>query len=112
MSARYQNSLPRGWCWATVEEVIEQCQYGSSAKTSEDCDGVPVLRMGNIQDGRLDLTDLKYLPAGHDEFPKLLLQAGDLLFNRTNSAELVGKSAVYSGVPSPCSYASYLVALR
>jgi type I restriction enzyme S subunit len=104
--------LPDGWCWTTVDEITEQCQYGSSAKTSEDAVGLPVLRMGNIRDGRLDVTDLKYLPTDHEEFPKLLLREGDLLFNRTNSAELVGKSAVYTGVPFPCSYASYLVALR
>jgi type I restriction enzyme, S subunit len=104
--------LPTGWCWATVDDVIEQCQYGSSAKTGEDPSGIPVLRMGNIQDGRLDLSNLKYLPHNHHEFPNLLLQEGDLLFNRTNSVELVGKSAVYLGQPSPCSYASYLVALR
>lgn len=105
-------TLPKGWCWTTVENVMERCQYGTSAKTLEVSVGTPVLRMGNIQDGRLDLTNLKYLPADHDEFPQLLLQDGDLLFNRTNSAELVGKSAVYSGVPTPCSYASYLVSLR
>jgi type I restriction enzyme, S subunit len=104
--------LPTGWCWTTVDHVMARCQYGSSAKANGDSAGVPVLRMGNIQDGRLDLTDLKYLPAEHEEFPKLLLRDGDLLFNRTNSAELVGKSAVYTGLPSPCSYASYLVGLR
>lgn len=104
--------LPKGWTWATVEQVTHFAKYGSSAKTSTDDAGVPVLRMGNIQDGSLDLTDLKYLPKDHDEFPDLLLQEGDLLFNRTNSAELVGKSAIYHGNPTPCSYASYLIGLR
>ncbi len=104
--------LPHGWCWATVEQVSEFAKYGSSAKTSTDFAGVPVLRMGNIQDGSLDLGNLKYLPEDHDEFPDLLLRDGDLLFNRTNSAELVGKSAVYHGSPNPCSYASYLIAVR
>jgi type I restriction enzyme S subunit len=104
--------LPQGWCWATVEQVSEFTRYGSSAKTSADCAGVPVLRMGNIQDGSLDLDDLKYLPQEHHEFPDLLLREGDLLFNRTNSAELVGKTAVYRGKPNPCSYASYLIAVR
>ncbi len=107
-----KDELPPGWGWTTVDEVIEYSQYGSSAKTDEDSAGVPVLRMGNIQEGKLRLTELKYLPKAHPDFPTLLLQAGDLLFNRTNSAELVGKSAVYDGVPTPCSYASYLVALR
>ena len=68
--------------------------------------------MGNIQQGSLDLDNLKYLPLDHREFPKLLLADGDLLFNRTNSAELVGKTAVYRGRPDPCSFASYLICVR
>jgi type I restriction enzyme S subunit len=106
--------LPEGWNWATVEEVSSIVQYGSSAKTIiEDSQGVPVLRMGNIlSDGRLDLSVLKYLPTTHHEFPDLLLRSGDILFNRTNSAELVGKSAVYFGTPDPCSFASYLIRVR
>ncbi|MBI3843800.1 MAG: restriction endonuclease subunit S [Planctomycetes bacterium] len=87
-------------------------QYGSSSKTSERSGGVPVLRMGNIKEGKLVLEDLKYLPHDHDEFPALLLREGDIVFNRTNSAELVGKSAVYHGSPSPSSFASYLIRLR
>src|SRR5690606_6999959 len=75
-------------------------------------DGVPVLRMGNIVDGRVVADDLKYLPADHSEIPRLLLEAGDILFNRTNSAELVGKTAVYTGHPNPCSFASYLIRVR
>ncbi len=106
-------SLPGGWTSAAVEQSSWLVQYGSSAKTSEEPDGVPVLRMINItRDGRLNLEELKYLPAGHNEFPDLLLQAGDLLFNRTNSPDLVGKSAVYQGTPSPCSFASYLIRVR
>jgi type I restriction enzyme S subunit len=68
--------------------------------------------MGNLVDGKLDLGNLKYLPSGHGEFPDLFLEHGDVLFNRTNSAELVGKTAVYRGVPKPCSFASYLIRLR
>ena len=110
--AKSERELPAGWCFASIEQVSHFAKYGSSAKTSNAIDGVPVLRMGNIQDGRLDLSDLKYLPADHEEFPDLLLKQGDLLFNRTNSAELVGKTAVYEGAPSPCSFASYLIAVR
>src|SRR5712691_8509377 len=68
--------------------------------------------MGNIQDGGLDFRKLKYLPANHSEFPLLLLEKGDLLFNRTNSTDLVGKSAVYKGEFPQCSYASYLICVR
>lgn len=104
--------LPEGWCWAGLEQVSWAVRYGTSAKTSADQGGVPILRMGNIQDGTLELSNLKYLPVDHSEFPELFLEAGDLLFNRTNSSELVGKSAVYMGQPSPCSYASYLISVR
>ena len=68
--------------------------------------------MGNIQDGKFDFDKLKYLPKAHDEFPELLLARGDLLFNRTNSAELVGKTAVFKDTPHPCSFASYLIRVR
>ena len=105
-------TLPEGWVWATVEQLSTRVQYGSSAKTNEDSTGVPVLRMGNIQDGKFDFDKLKYLPKAHDEFPELLLAKGDLLFNRTNSAELVGKTAVFKDTPSPCSFASYLIRVR
>ena len=70
--------------WATVEQLSTLVQYGSSAKTSEETKGVPVLRMGNIENGRLSLDKLKYLPKDHDEIPNLLLYKGDLLFNPTN----------------------------
>ncbi len=104
--------LPREWCWVTVEQVSEFARYGSSSKTGSNSSGVPVARMGNIQAGQLIMDDVKYLPHDHTEFPELLLEPGDLLFNRTNSAELVGKTAIYRGNPSPCSYASYLIAIR
>lgn len=103
------STLPPGWRWITVGEMAENVQYGTSAKTGADENGVPVIRMGNIQEGSLLLDSLKYLPTAHDEFPELLLRDGDLLFNRTNSSELVGKSAVYRGNPAQASFASYLI---
>lgn len=104
--------LPEGWMWASIDQLTVEQKYGSSSKTNEDPTGVPVLRMGNIQDGDLDFSNLKYLPVDHNEFPGLHLQDGDLLFNRTNSPELVGKTAVYRSQISPCSFASYLISVR
>lgn len=104
--------LPEGWVWASVDQLTVEQKYGSSSKTNEGPAGVPVLRMGNIQDGDLDLSSLKYLSRDHDEFPGLHLQDGDLLFNRTNSPELVGKTAVYRSQITPCSFASYLIGVR
>ena len=68
--------------------------------------------MNNItRHGELDLTDLKYmdLDAAHHE--KHLVRYGDVLFNRTNSADLVGKSAIYRR-HEPMAYAGYLIRLR
>jgi type I restriction enzyme S subunit len=104
--------LPKGWVWVTVEQLSNNVQYGSSSKTNNNQKGIPVLRMGNIVDGRLVLNNLKYLPKKHPEFPELLLKNGDLLFNRTNSPELVGKTAIYKGHPEPCSFASYLIRVQ
>lgn len=104
--------LPEGWEWTTVGDAASEVRYGTSAKTHENSDGIPVLRMGNIVDGKLDFRSLKFLDRDHPEFPELLLKYNDILFNRTNSAELVGKSAVYRGNVPECSYASYLIRVR
>ncbi len=104
--------LPEGWVWASVGQLALLVEYGSSAKTHEEATGVAVLRMGNIVDGELSLAELKYLPTHHGEFPKLFLEPGDVLFNRTNSQELVGKTAVFMGIPERCSFASYLIRVR
>lgn len=101
-----------GWCWAAIDQVSICVDYGSSAKTSADALGTPVLRMGNIINGKVVFDELKYLPTDHSEFPELHLMAGDMLFNRTNSAELVGKTAVFGGTQAPCSFASYLIRVR
>ena len=51
--AKEGSALPLGWEWKSVGEMVDEMQYGTSAKTSEDATGVPVLRMGNIEDGCL-----------------------------------------------------------
>jgi len=105
--------LPDGWCWATVDELSQDIRYGTSARSSRlEESAIPVLRMGNIAAGVLRFNNLKFLPSVHPEFPELLLRPGDLLFNRTNSPELVGKSAVFHGYSSRCSFASYLIRVR
>jgi type I restriction enzyme, S subunit len=102
--------LPSGWKWVRINDLIESSTYGTSAKTNDDVSGTPVLRMGNIVDGFLNLNSLKYLPNEHEDIKKTELQAYDLLFNRTNSYELVGKTAfVTEELSGNYSYASYLI---
>jgi type I restriction enzyme S subunit len=106
-------SLPGGWTWATIGDLAADLRYGTSAKTSAEVGDMPVLRMGNLSSsGELLLDNLKYLPTHHPDIAQVTLISGDVLFNRTNSIELVGKSAVYRGQIAPCAFASYLIRVR
>lgn len=98
--------LPQGWEWCRLASVAYSFQYGTSSKSSKIGE-VPVLRMGNIQVGEIDFTNLVY-SNDQREIEKYLLTDGDLLFNRTNSRELVGKTAIYRGGQAAI-YAGYLV---
>ncbi len=96
--------------WKMVElgEIVTNFQYGSSKKSSLSGE-IPCLRMGNIQNGEIDWTDLKYAPEDED-FDKYLLEAGDVLFNRTNSPIHVGKTGIYRGERKAV-FAGYLIRL-
>jgi len=68
--------------------------------------------MGDIQDGRVILGGQKKVPVSIDDLPALYLQKYDLLYNRTNSAELVGKTGIYLGEDHEYTFASYLIPIR
>ena len=101
--------IPQGWEWCRLRDVIYPPKYGTSSKSLPNGD-VPVLRMGNIQDGEVVYDKLVFSNNVEDN-RKYLLQDGDLLFNRTNSAELVGKTAIFKGNRHVI-YAGYLILLR
>lgn len=98
---------------SSIADFIESTQYGTSKKAKEDGD-IPILRMGNVTySGKINMTDLKYIDLDERELEKFSLKNGDLLFNRTNSAELVGKTAVFESFSDQIiSYAGYLVRAR
>ncbi len=98
--------LPDGWLWCRLGEIADGFQYGSSTK-SQEIGEVPVLRMGNIQSGRIDWSDMVFT-SNKEEIAKHPLKKGDLLFNRTNSRELVGKTGLFDGLRDAI-YAGYLV---
>ena len=101
--------IPDSWAWTSVGEVCTNIQYGSSQKSSLT-GKIAVLRMGNIQNGRIVLDKLVYT-SDSKEIEKYPLEYNDLLFNRTNSKELVGKVAIYKS-EIPAIYAGYLVRLH
>ncbi|GLQ10099.1 type I restriction endonuclease [Devosia yakushimensis] len=101
--------IPAHWEVLPLKRVLRSSTYGVSASL-EPTGVVAVLRMGNLVDGEVDLGDLRFL----DEVDEnLLLEAGDVVFNRTNSLDLVGKASIFrGGVDFPVSLASYLVRFR
>lgn len=88
----------KGWNTGTIRDIVSEVRYGSSRKAAEGASGqYPYLRMNNITYyGELDLSDIKTIDIPDDEIEKCSVKRGDVLFNRTNSKELVGKTCVYN----------------
>ncbi|PKQ50746.1 restriction endonuclease subunit S [Citrobacter portucalensis] len=97
------------WKKGTLKNFIKKPSYGTSAKSQKE-GSIPVLRMGNLQNGILDWSDLVYT-SDKNEIEKYKLIAGDVLFNRTNSPELVGKTSIYRGEREAI-YAGYLIKIQ
>lgn len=100
---------PRDFPTLRIGELVESMQYGVSCRP-EAHGSIPLLRMGNLHDGTLDTTDLKYTELSEINGERDLLNVGDVLFNRTNSLELVGKAALFE-LEGSWAFASYLVRL-
>jgi type I restriction enzyme S subunit len=98
--------LPDAWQYVTLSKLCESFGYGTSSK-SKRSGAIPVLRMGNIQSGEIDWTDLVFT-SDKSEIEKYSLEPNTVLFNRTNSPELVGKTGIYRG-ERPAIFAGYLI---
>jgi len=95
-----------------IAEVVVSCDYGCSTKANDNGRGLPMLRMNNVTfTGELDLTDLKHVELSDEEVTKYELMVGDVLFNRTNSRDLVGKTGLWDG-RYPAVAASYFIRVR
>lgn len=106
------HAIPSSWTWSRVGDAFLFTQYGTSQKSHSSQSGVPVLTMGNIQEGSVIWGNEKRVPESSDDLPALYLKKFDLLYNRTNSAELVGKTGIYLGQSDTRTFASYLIRLR
>ncbi len=104
--------VPSGWEWSRIGNAVLFSQYGTSTKSSPSEQGVPVLTMGDIQDGFVVWRNEKRIPYSAEKLPALYLKQFDLLYNRTNSAELVGKTGIYLGEDDCMTFASYLIRVR
>jgi len=100
---------PEDWDFTNFGSVLEETQYGIS--TPEDSDGNhEMFKMNNYENGYMSPEGLATVSIDEDEFEKYRLNKGDLLFNRTNSHELVGKTGLFN-LEGDYIFASYLIRL-
>ena len=101
--------LPRGWQSVRVKNLISSCEYGLSRAMSEH-GHYPIFRMNNIERGRMVGSPLAYIDLSPEDFARYRVRKGDILFNRTNTVELVGKVGIFA-LEGDFVFASYLVRL-
>ncbi len=99
-----------GWKVMPLEDVVDLCQYGLSIPLHSEGQ-YPILRMMNYKDGKITADDLKYVDLDETDFNNFRVERDDILFNRTNSADLVGKVGIFD-LDGDYVFASYLVRLR
>lgn len=110
MSDRTLGNLPEDWEAIPLGELLLCAQYGLSIRGNEQ-GACPILRMTNQVEGRIVARDLQFADIGRDDVEKFRLLPGDLLFNRTNSFDLVGRTAIFE-LDGDFVFASYLIRLR
>ena len=102
---------PYGWAVVTIGDIVTDVRYGTS-KPAVEGGKYPYLRMNNLTyDGHLDLSDMKYIDIPDNEIEKCIVRKGDILFNRTNSIELVGKTCLFDWIDDMV-IAGYIIRVR
>ncbi len=102
--------IPKEWEYSKLKTYVKSAEYGTSSCMTGLSSGIAILRMNNIQNGKFDVSDVKY--SNDFDVYRLKLRFGDILFNRTNSMEHVGKTAIWRNQLDMCAFASYLVRIN
>lgn len=110
-SAFYTMQLSRNRIlrYEPIEKYLSYAQYGVSKDMNTESKGYPIFRMNELHGGLCDLTTDKYVELTNEDFNKTCLHDGDVLFNRTNSYDKVGRTGIYYSHNAPQTFASYLV---
>lgn len=105
--------IGRGWPVARLEALVSDLRYGTSIKCTYEGSGIPVLRIPNVRNGRIDIGDLKRAQSRELDLANATVRAGDLLFIRTNgSRELIGTVGLVESASAGLAFASYLIRAR
>mgnify|MGYP000812823862 CR=1 FL=1 len=101
----------KNWQVVKIGDIATDVRYGTS-KPAVEGGKYPYLRMNNLTvDGGLDLNNLKYIDIPDNEIEKCVVRKGDILFNRTNSIDLIGKTAVFNLLDDMV-IAGYIIRIR
>ncbi len=104
--------LPEGWRWVRLSEGIREAQVGFPTG-ERDAHGVIQLRMNNVsRRGGFDWSSVVRVPTDQGTAAVYQLQPGDVLFNNTNSTELVGKTAFFEGYGEPVVFSNHFTRVR
>jgi type I restriction enzyme S subunit len=104
------NDIPKGWSLVPVGSLLTEAEYGLSEPGDAEGD-TPIVGMKNIGDGKVVLSNLSTINSDGADLVKMTLRKGDILLNRTNSPDLVGKVGIVRE-DSDAVFASYLVRLK
>jgi len=105
--------LPEGWRWAKLGEIIQEALSGFACGKRSGKGGTIQLRMNNITTkGKIDISSVLKVPASKEQIEKYRLLPGDVVFNNTNSAELVGKTALFDLEKDIFVYSNHLTRIR
>lgn len=105
--------LPEGWAWVNVGQIVDSMKNGIYKPREFYADtGIACLRMYNIDQGKIVWKDIKRMNLIKEEVAEYRLEKGDLLVNRVNSRELVGKAAVIPSGLEECVFESKNIRVR
>lgn len=106
-------NIPESWIWVRLGQIVKSIRYGTSRHCSYEQNGVPILRIPNLINGKIDQQDLKFTVLSEKELLELKLERNDLLMIRSNgSKSLIGRTAIVSADVEGYGYAGYLVRLK
>ena len=107
-----QATIPSDWEVKRFKEIIISGKLGGNYENSENNMGIPVIKMGNLDRGKINIEKVQYLPENEKYDEDNILQEGDLLFNTRNTLDLVGKVAIWQNELSFAVYNSNLLRMK
>lgn len=104
--------IPEEWNLVRMKEIVESYKNGIYKKSSFYGRGIPNVRMFNIQDGKVNIHDSPLIEVSDNELLDYGLRPGDILLNRVNSADLVGKAGIIKDDIGAAVFDSMIIRIR